>query len=127
MRSLILFLAASILSCATAQADVQQKIATAYQKGDFSRAITLAKPLANSDTPDHHAQTLLGIMYFKGQGIARDDEAAFKLLKSAHNFDMGASVLVGWMYLNGIGTEANDAKAADAFTVPAIADEDGDA
>jgi TPR repeat protein len=124
---MITIFVAGVMLCATAHADVQQKIAAAYQKGDFARAVTLAKPVATSDTPDHHAQTLLGLMYLKGQGVARSDEAAFKLLKSAHNFDMGASVIVGWMYLNAIGTEASDAKAAEAFQVPALADEDGDA
>jgi TPR repeat protein len=47
----------------------------AYNRGDYMPAIRLFRPLARQGNPK--AQSLLGTMYRKGQGVARNSAHAF--------------------------------------------------
>jgi TPR repeat protein len=53
----------------------------AYDKGDYSTALKVWKPLAESGDLD--AQVLLGEMYLVGTGVNQDYKAAFKWFKLA--------------------------------------------
>jgi TPR repeat protein len=47
----------------------------AYNRGDYMPAIRLFRPLAEQGNPK--AQSLLGVMYRKGEGVARSSVRAF--------------------------------------------------
>jgi hypothetical protein len=47
----------------------------AYNRGDYMPAIRLLRPLAEQGNPK--AQSLLGVMYRKGEGVARNSVRAF--------------------------------------------------
>ncbi|MCH9741927.1 MAG: sel1 repeat family protein [Proteobacteria bacterium] len=47
---------------------------SAYQKGNYSKAFKLFKPLAEKQ--DDSAQCALGVMYDKGQGVTKDEKQA---------------------------------------------------
>src|SRR6267154_368035 len=47
----------------------------AYNRGDYMPAIRLFRPLAEQGNPK--AQSLLGVMYRKGEGVARNSVRAF--------------------------------------------------
>jgi TPR repeat protein len=47
----------------------------AYNRGDYMPAIRLFRPLAEKGNPK--AQNLLGVMYRKGEGVARSSVRAF--------------------------------------------------
>jgi uncharacterized protein len=49
---------------------------TAHREGDYATALRLLHPLADQSHPI--AQFLLGIMYFKGEGVAQDYAEAMK-------------------------------------------------
>jgi hypothetical protein len=53
----------------------------AYNRGDYVPAIHLFRPLAKSG--DARAQSLLGAMYRKGQGVAKNSARAFMWLSLA--------------------------------------------
>jgi TPR repeat protein len=47
----------------------------AYNRGDYVPAIRLFRPLAEKGNPN--AQSVIGVMYRKGQGVARSSARAF--------------------------------------------------
>src|SRR3977135_3579641 len=47
----------------------------AYNRGDYAPAIPLFRPLAEAGNAK--AQTVLGVMYHRGQGVARNSVRAF--------------------------------------------------
>jgi TPR repeat protein len=53
----------------------------AYNRGDYVPAIRLFRPLA--ETGNARAQHLVGVMYRKGQGVARNSARAFMWLSLA--------------------------------------------
>jgi TPR repeat protein len=51
-----------------------------------------------------HAQKSLGLMYFIGRGVPKNDEIAVKWYKKAAvQGDTVAYFSLGWMYYNGVG------------------------
>ena len=70
-----LILAAQILGSAGAVADPWQDGMAAYNRGDYVPAIQLFRPLAAKG--DAKAQHLIGVMYHKGEGVARNSVRAF--------------------------------------------------
>jgi TPR repeat protein len=55
--------------------------AGAYERKDFATAVSLWRPLANQGNAE--AETLLGAMYWSGEGVARDHREAARLYLSA--------------------------------------------
>jgi TPR repeat protein len=53
----------------------------AYNRGDYLPAIRLFRPLAEQGNPK--AQSLLGVMYRRGQGVARNSVRSFLWLSRA--------------------------------------------
>src|SRR5262245_33442711 len=102
---------------ATAQADA------AFQKGDFAKALKLARPLA--DAGDPRAQAIVGLAYYRGRGVTHDDaEAAKWLHRAADQGDAPARFTLGVMYGDGRGVPQDFAEAAHWY---GLAAEQGDA
>ena len=73
--------AALILSCvsgaliSSAQAGPWEDGMAAYNRGDYVPAIRLFRPLAEAGNPK--AQSVIGAMYRKGEGVAKSSARAF--------------------------------------------------
>jgi uncharacterized protein len=81
--------------------------AGAYERRDFAAAIAVWKPLANEGNAE--AQTLLGAMYWRGEGVPRDlREAAMWYLKAAEQGYARAQNDIGFMYGFGEGVPPRD-------------------
>jgi TPR repeat protein len=70
-----LLLAAALLGIAGAVAGPFEDGMTAYNRGDYMPAIRLFRPLAEQGNAK--AQHLIGVMYHKGEGVARNSVRAF--------------------------------------------------
>ena len=67
------------------------------------------------------AQFNLGLMYFKGNGVAKNEAEAIKWFKkAAEQGDVGAQFNVGLMSVNGIGTARDPFEAAKWFKEAAM-------
>ena len=69
-----LIVAAQILGSAAAFADPWEDGMAAYNRGDYVPAIRLFRPLAEQGNAK--AQHLIGMMYHRGQGVARNSVRA---------------------------------------------------
>jgi len=84
MRKLVMaggLLAAQILGGACALAGPWEDGMAAYNRGDYVPAIQLFRPLAAAG--NSKAQSVLGVMYSKGQGVAKSVPHAFMWLSLA--------------------------------------------
>jgi TPR repeat protein len=70
-----LMLAAQFLGTAAAVAGPFEDGMSAYNRGDYMPAIRLFRPLAEQGNA--RAQHLIGVMYHKGEGVARNSVRAF--------------------------------------------------
>jgi len=70
-----LMVAAQILGIPGALAGPWEDGMAAYNRGDYVPAIRLFRPLAEKGNPK--AQSVLGVMYRRGQGVARNSAHAF--------------------------------------------------
>src|ERR1700694_1115569 len=70
-----LMLAAQILGSAGAFAGPWEDGMAAYNRGDYMPAIQLFRPLAAKGNA--RAQHLIGVMYHRGEGVARNSVRAF--------------------------------------------------
>ncbi len=70
-----LILAAQVLGIAGAVAGPWEDGMAAYNRGDYVPAIRLFRPLAEQGNAK--AQNVLGVMYRRGQGVARNSVRAF--------------------------------------------------
>ena len=70
-----LLVAAQILGVAAAVAGPWEDGMAAYNRGDYVPAIRLFRPLAEQGNPK--AQSVLGVMYRRGEGVARSSVRAF--------------------------------------------------
>ena len=90
----------------------------AYQSGDFERAISLAKPLASEGSAD--AQYLVGLMFWRGRGVNRDDGAAAEwFAKAVTQNHKDALNDLGTMYRDGEGVGKDEQRAFKLFALAA--------
>ena len=76
--------------------------AGAYERKDFAAAIAVWRPLAEAGNAE--AQTLLGAMYWSGEGVPRDHREAARLyLRAAQKGYARAQNNIGYMYGFGEG------------------------
>ena len=76
--------------------------AGAYERKDFATAIALWRPLAAAGNAE--AETLLGAMYWSGEGVARDHKEAARLyLSAAEKGYARAQNAIGFLYGFGEG------------------------
>jgi TPR repeat protein len=77
----VLIVAAQILGSWGVLAGPWEDGMAAYNRGDYVPAIRLFRPLAEQGNPK--AQSVLGVMYRRGQGVARNSAHAFMWLSFA--------------------------------------------
>lgn len=77
-----------------------------YDKQDYQNALTA---FLEADTAGHFkAKRYLGLMYLKGEGVAKNEPQAFDYFKQAsENGDITSQYWLGYCYENGIGTNAD--------------------
>jgi hypothetical protein len=109
--SAALILIISLFMAVPAIAGPMEDAEKTYKQGDYKTAYRLIKPLAEQGSPK--AQTRLGILYFKGQGVPQDyAEAAKWYRKAADQGIDGAQFSLGVMYFAGKGVPQDFAEAA---------------
>ena len=83
----------------------------AYQRGDYTTAMRLVRPLA--DQGNAKAQEMVGRMYEQGQGVAQNYGEVFKWYRLAANQgNADAQFSLGEMYAEGRGVPQDQAEAA---------------
>ena len=93
---------------------VLQKMATAYQSGNFTEAFKLAEQLANKHNAD--AMNLLGNMYAQGQGTKQNYGMARSWWEMASNKGNAAATgNIGLLYAQGWGVPQNITEAEKWF------------
>jgi uncharacterized protein len=86
----------------------------AYQEGRYPAALRLARPLA--DQGDARAQSLLGLIYYHGQGVQKDFAAAATWFrKAADQDDATAQSHLGLMFFQGQGVLQDRTQAVEWF------------
>lgn len=95
---------------APSRADSQKGWA-AYQRGDYKTAHQ--ELLKAAEQGDANAQTWLGLMYYKGQGVQKDDAVSvIWWQEAAEQGNKWAQFNLGLMYANGEGVLKDNAVAA---------------
>ena len=81
-----------------------------YDEGNFGKVLLIIEPLAEKGNPE--AQSLLGWMYFKGQGVAKSNKKAIQwYVLSAEKGNSGAEFNLGFMYHQGHGVPQDYSEA----------------
>jgi TPR repeat protein len=102
---------ASAVGLASSSRDAAAEAEAAFQKGDYTKALKLARPLA--DAGDPRGQAIIGLAYYRGRGAPHDDaEGAKWLLRAADKGDAVARFTLGVMYGEGRGVPQDFAEAA---------------
>ncbi len=105
----MIFLAAFALALTTSagsDADPFEDGVLAYDQGRYGVAKALFEGLV--ETGQASAETMLGIMYFNGQGVVQDRFiAAIYFYKGARRGNANAQLALGSLYIQGIGVGAN--------------------
>jgi uncharacterized protein len=102
---------ASTVGLASPSRDAAAEAEVAFQKGNYAKALKLARPLADKGHP--RAEAVLGFAYYRGRGAPHDDaEAAKWLLRAAEKGDAVARFTLGVMYGEGRGVPQDFVEAA---------------
>lgn len=84
-----------------------KEAAGAYERKDFAAAVKIWRPLAEAGNAE--ARTLLGAMYWSGEGVPRDHKEAARLyLLAAEQGYARAQNNIGFMYGFGEGIPLRD-------------------
>lgn len=111
--SRLILAAVSLAVCGGARADFQEGL-EAYNSGNYLYAFDEFRALALNG--DAAAQYRLGVMYTKGQGVAKDDkQAASWYLKAAEQDDTRAQFAIAERYARGKGVPQDDKQAASWY------------
>jgi TPR repeat protein len=114
----VLTLALVFCLAAAAWADDVSDGDAAFHNGEYSKAVKLLLPLARQG--DAVAQRDVGLMYFGGDGLARDSREAVKWFSlSASQGQIGAQVNLGIAYATGEGVQRNPVQAYVWFNAAA--------
>ncbi len=90
----------------------------AYQQGNYALALRLLPPLA--EVGDPKAQSLLGLMYYHGYGVKRDDSQAVKWFRRAADQGQAeAQFYLGVMSAEGQGAPQDYAEAVKWYRLAA--------
>jgi TPR repeat protein len=91
----------------------------AYHKGEYATALRLARLLAQ-DEDDPRAQSLMGLIYYRGQGAPQDYAEAAKWFRlAADHLDIDAQFHLGLMFSQGQGVPQDSVEAARWFRLAA--------
>jgi TPR repeat protein len=114
---------AAAVGLAGPRGDATAEAEAAFQKGDYAKALKLARPLADAGNP--RAEAIVGFAYYRGRGATHDDtEAAKWFRRAADKGDAPARFTLGVMYGEGRGVPQDFAEAAHWYSLAA---EQGDA
>ena len=92
--------------------------AAAYEKRDYATALSLARPLAEQG--DARAQALLGLIYYRGQSVPRNDKEAVRWFRrAADQGNASAQFHLGIMSAEGHGVSQDYADAARWYRLAA--------
>lgn len=92
----------------------QEKAAAAYERGDFAKTLEIVRPLAEAG--DDWSQAILGLMYWKGEGISRNyDSALHWFLEASKRGNNSAKTYIGYMYEQGQGLPKDEREALQWF------------
>ena len=107
MDKTLLILAAGLLFAGAACASPGSELARRdYDRGNYDVALQKAQPLAESG--DAAAQTLLGMMYAEGRGVAKDEAQSWQWYwKAAVGGDAQAQTALVAIYRGGRGVAAD--------------------
>src|SRR5690242_18246689 len=95
--------------------------AGAYERKDFATALAIWRPLAEQGNAE--AETLLGAMYWQGEGVLRDHkQAAYWYLRAAQRGYARAQNDIGFMYGFGEGVPPKDDVQAYKWLTLAVRD-----
>ena len=116
-RVLALAALALLTACAAPTLDSQEGL-TALQNGDYQTALEIWQTLAEQG--DANAQTNLGTMYTKGDGVPQDDAKAVEWFRKAaeQGYAPGQHYL-GFMYASGKGVPLDYVNAYAWFALAA--------
>jgi TPR repeat protein len=90
----------------------------AFQKGDYAAVLRLARPLAAEG--DARAQSVLGLVFYRGRGIQQDHTEAVKWFRrAAEQGDVSAQSYLGFMFSEGHGVPQDYAEAVKWFRLAA--------
>jgi TPR repeat protein len=107
--SLAIVVACIILGVSGATAGPWEDGMVAYNRGDYVPAMKLFRPLAQ--TGNAKAQNVLGVMYHKGEGVARSSARAFMWFSlAAKKGDAGAKASLQEMSKQMTPAEMSQAK-----------------
>jgi Sel1 repeat len=105
-------------AAATARIGSLEEATAAYRRGDYETALRLFLPIANAGNGD--AQTLLGIMYYDGKGVAQDYSKAIKWYRMAAAQGLTeAQFFLGVMYAGGKGVRQDYVEAHKWYNLAA--------
>ena len=86
---------------------------TAYGKGDYATTLEYWRPLAEQGLAD--AQSSVGWMYAKGEGVPRDDAEAVKWYRrAAEQGHAEAQYNLGSMYDEGLGVSRSPSRSGSS-------------
>jgi len=111
-----------------AAADSIEEAEFVYDRGDYTQAARLFRPLAEQGIAS--AQSNLGMMYAKGQGVQQDYQAALKWYRrAAEQGNASAQSNLGLMYEKGRGARQDFIRAYmwDSLAVAALNSDVGQA
>ena len=92
---------------------------SAYQDGNYEAAVRLATPLAAAGNA--RAQSILGLVYYRGRGALQDYNEAAKWFRSAADQgDTAAQFYLGVMFSEGQGVPQNHGEAASWYRLAAV-------
>ena len=101
-----------------AAAQSLERAEAAYFRGDYADAMQMMLPIAEQG--DRHAQYLIGFMYERGQGVAKDPAKAAKWYsRAAESGNPFAQNNLGVLYKNGSGVTQDYLQAYKWFNLAA--------
>jgi TPR repeat protein len=116
----LIVLILSLGLAAPVAADMRDDADEAYKRGDY--ATSLRNYRTRAERGDAHAQTNLGVMYNKGQGVTRDDiVAAMWYRKAARQGNAQAQFNLGGLLARGDGVQQDFVRSHMWFNLAAAA------
>jgi len=110
MRWSWIFVALVVIAVPAGAQSLEERMkgaAGAYERKDFAAALAVWRPLAEQGNAE--AETLLGAMYWSGEGVLRDHkQAAYWYLRAANRGYARAQNDIGFMYGFGEGIPPKD-------------------
>jgi TPR repeat protein len=114
MKFFLFFLTASFLGTSVSHAGPWEDGYAAYRRKDYTDAVANWQIVADSGKAQ--AQSLLGLMYFFGQGVPQNYPKALSWLHlAAAQGEPKAQFKLGSMHANGQGVKRDDVRAAMWF------------